>query len=276
MNNHLGGVRNAEFCRHDARIATPRLNSRAILHVANRELVGPLRLIAHWEAAAPSCLATSRLATMVNLISVSEIEIEAAAPAEPYTRESLGQTLSFMGCKQRHAFKVSQRVFDTLALIGGPAPARVQSQLRGRFPRGQLRGAIFKGDTAFLTRSQLFAIVAWALAEYRYTKPDQMDDLAIACRRGQPPILFPCLGSNCHCLSLCFAPSRLRFGPLRCAAQGPREAIAGRRASLRNERHGQVDPRSAAGESSFRPRNNNRCKRGEKRRRAPLAAGYAI
>lgn len=122
----------------------------------------------------------------LNLIVVSEVE--SAAPTEPYTRESLGQTLSFMGCKQRHAFKVSQRVFDTLALVGGPAAARVQSQLRGRFPRGQLRGAIYKGETAFLTRPQLYAIVAWALAEYRYTKPDQVDDLAIACRRGSARI----------------------------------------------------------------------------------------
>lgn len=118
---------------------------------------------------------------MVNTIAVSEVE--AASVAEPYTRGSLGQTLSFMGCKQRHAFKVSQRVFDTLTLLGGPAAARVQSQLRGRFPRGALRGAIYRGETACLTRSQLHAIVGWALAEYRYTKPDQLDDLAIACRR---------------------------------------------------------------------------------------------
>lgn len=180
---------------------------------------------------------------MVNLIVVSEVVESATTPTEPYTRESLGQTLSFMGCKQRHAFKVAQRVFDTLALIGGPAAARVQSQLRGRFPRGQLRGAIYKGDTAFLTRSQLFAIVGWALAEYRYTKPDQMDDLAIACRRGSRAHLSTASPRRQE-----RAAARPRQpSPLLIRAQGPRAALVRRHPPLRDERHWKIHSRCAPG-----------------------------
>ena len=101
---------------------------------------------------------------------------------DPYTRESLQQTLSFMGCKSRHAYKVAFRCFDVLDQLSGKS-TRVNYQLRGRFPRAALRDAAFDGGRAQLTRAQFMALVAWALADYKYSKPDQMHDMEIACRR---------------------------------------------------------------------------------------------
>ena len=102
-------------------------------------------------------------------------------PQDPYTRESLAQTLSLMGCKSRHAFKVSTRVFDTLEQMSGRS-SRTSCQLRGRFPRGVLRGVQFEGAQARLTRPQFTALIAWALAEYKYASERQVIDIDIACR----------------------------------------------------------------------------------------------
>ena len=114
----------------------------------------------------------------INKISL----LDASARArDPYTRDSLQQTLSFMGCKSRHAFKVAQRCFDALDQLGGRT-TRFAYQLRGRFPRAALRDAHFEGSRAELTRAQFASLVAWALADYKYSKPDQMHDMDIACR----------------------------------------------------------------------------------------------
>jgi hypothetical protein len=103
-----------------------------------------------------------------------------------YTRESLASVLCLMGAKPRHSTKVAARVFDALSTLcrraqldaGGGARALPQ-----RLPRPVVRTATFAGAAASLPRPQFEALVAWALAEYQYAKPDQLEDLRLACRR---------------------------------------------------------------------------------------------
>jgi hypothetical protein len=119
-----------------------------------------------------------------------------AAPCEGrtlYTRDTLASALCLMGAKPRHSLKVAARVFDTLGVLarrlqlpagGGSAAATAGLRvLPHRLPRPVVRAATFAGGAAELPRPQFEALVAWALAEYQYAKPDQLEDLRLACRR---------------------------------------------------------------------------------------------
>jgi hypothetical protein len=106
-----------------------------------------------------------------------------------YTRDTLASALCLMGAKPRHSLKVAARVFDALGLLarraaleGGACPSGLRS-LPHRLPRPVARTATFAGSAASLPRPHFEALVAWALAEYQYAKPDQVEDLRLACRR---------------------------------------------------------------------------------------------
>ena len=110
-----------------------------------------------------------------------------------YTRDTLASALCLMGAKPRHSLKVAARVFDTLGVLarrlqlpGGVGGATATAGLRvlpHRLPRPVVRAASFVDGAAELPRPQFEALVAWALAEYQYAKPDQLEDLRLACRR---------------------------------------------------------------------------------------------
>jgi hypothetical protein len=110
------------------------------------------------------------------------------APSTLYTRDTLACALCLMGAKPRHSLKVAARVFDALTMLArrtldggtGPSGSRV---LPHRLPRPVVRSVSFAGDAASLPRPHFEALVAWALAEYQYAKPDQLEDLRLACRR---------------------------------------------------------------------------------------------
>jgi hypothetical protein len=102
-----------------------------------------------------------------------------------YTRETLASTLCLMGAKPRHSVKVAARVFEVLSALSrrntaGPGSSRAPPH---RLPRLVAREVVFEGSSALLPRPHFEALVAWALAEYSYSKADQADDLRLACRR---------------------------------------------------------------------------------------------
>ena len=156
-----------------------------------------------------------------------------------YTRDTLASALCLMGAKPRHSLKVAARVFDTLGLLarrlqlpGGPGGATATAGLRmlpHRLPRPVVRAATFVDGAAELPRPQFEALVAWALAEYQYAKPDQLDDLRLACRR---------VARRGLRAELC---ADARF------PQDTRAPHCGVCAAVRNQRDGQVDTRCAAG-----------------------------
>jgi hypothetical protein len=156
-----------------------------------------------------------------------------------YTRESLASALCLMGAKPRHSTKVAARVFDALSALcrrtqldaGGGARA-----LPHRLPRPVVRTTTFAGAAASLPRPQFEALVAWALAEYQYAKPDQLEDLRLACRR------VACAGraSSLHSRgSTLLTPQ--------APAQDSRAPDGGVCAAVRHERHRQVHAGGAPG-----------------------------
>lgn len=153
-----------------------------------------------------------------------------AAAQHLYTRETLASTLCLMGAKPRHSVKVAGRAFEVLAALSrrttaGPGSSRAPPH---RLPRLVVREVVFEGSAALLLRPQFEALMVWALAEYSYSKADQVEDLRLACR----------------CARTC--------GAATCAdqvgcPQGERAPCGSAAGALRDERHRQVDAGFTAG-----------------------------
>ncbi|KAE8037797.1 hypothetical protein FH972_010356 [Carpinus fangiana] len=151
-----------------------------------------------------------------------------------YTRPVLQSTLQLMGCKARHAFKISQRVFG-LIRSENPSDAlspEVMSTSRldasvglekvdgcptggcsGKTEAGNPMAAVkedrsksvpfelYKRRTTILVRRKTFLdVVCDALAEYKYVGPNQRQDLVLACRireRKESVTVLLCGTSGC-------------------------------------------------------------------------------
>ncbi|CAM0954526.1 unnamed protein product [Alopecurus aequalis] len=112
-----------------------------------------------------------------------------------YTRSQLHSTLQLMGCKPRHAFEISRRVFDVLrgdpsememlaAMYGGGGGGVQRYELpdAATSPR-QFQFELYKRRTTVLVPRDLFLqLVCQALALYKYLAPNQRNDLMLACR----------------------------------------------------------------------------------------------
>ncbi|XP_047970886.1 P-loop NTPase domain-containing protein LPA1 homolog 1-like [Salvia hispanica] len=138
-------------------------------------------------------------------------------PSFRYTRSVLQSTLQLMGCKARHAFKISQRVLEMLrseTFVDKLAPECIEvSPARGVkvHPHGDsefcVHACLDKGDdpkmipeqdksksnnkpfelykrrTTIVVRRKVFLdVVCEALTEYKYMGPNQRADLVLACR----------------------------------------------------------------------------------------------
>ncbi|KAI3696943.1 hypothetical protein L6452_29594 [Arctium lappa] len=152
-----------------------------------------------------------------------------------YTRPVLQSTLQLMGCKARHAFKISQRVFeimrnkclgDTLADIGviqwGKDSLKVhplKENSRDNDNRsdnmdgnnhvvsdrdGRTRSKPFesykKRTTVVIRRRMFIDVVCDALSEYKYVGPNQRADFVLACRireRKESVTVLLCGTSGC-------------------------------------------------------------------------------
>ncbi|CAK9206139.1 unnamed protein product [Sphagnum troendelagicum] len=121
------------------------------------------------------------------------------AASHRYTRPMLQSTLQFMGCRPRHAFKISDNVFE---LVRNELPPKKQKhqfdQSIGLVPlatevpkREKLYDThgfkvqpkpLKKRSTAIISREKFLDVVCDALAQYRYLGLKQRSDLMVACR----------------------------------------------------------------------------------------------
>ncbi|EPS65360.1 hypothetical protein M569_09418, partial [Genlisea aurea] len=162
-------------------------------------------------------------------------DIEAAivkkdSPASRYTRSVLQSTLQLMGCKPRHAFKISQRVFEMMKLECtmeklASAFSELISEDRHRvYPEqqdhhiwcdkdGLKSSSIWKDwtktklfelykrrTTVVVARKKFLDVVCEALSEYKYLGPNQRADLVLACRireRKESVTVLLCGASGC-------------------------------------------------------------------------------
>ncbi|XP_021766459.1 P-loop NTPase domain-containing protein LPA1 homolog 2-like [Chenopodium quinoa] len=150
-----------------------------------------------------------------------------------YTRSVLQSTLQLMGCKARHAFKISRRVFemvksqcssDRSAGMGqfGADTTYIRSRfqeppsLGNRLGEAQVKNNLVmekdggpkslsselykRRTTVFIGRDKFLDIVCDGLSEYKYVGPNQREDLILACRireRKESMTILLCGTSGC-------------------------------------------------------------------------------
>ncbi|XP_047319567.1 P-loop NTPase domain-containing protein LPA1 homolog 2-like [Impatiens glandulifera] len=155
------------------------------------------------------------------IVVVDEDTKEKGKVSFRYTRPVLQSTLQLMGCKARHAFKISQSVFGTLknelsvdALVSGEInkiPEQTQNRINDGFNRFVLeqngnnnKGKLFelykRRTTRVVRRETFLDVVCDALAEYKYVSPNHRADLILACRireRKQSVTVLLCGTSGC-------------------------------------------------------------------------------
>ncbi|KAE9600591.1 putative P-loop containing nucleoside triphosphate hydrolase [Lupinus albus] len=162
-------------------------------------------------------------------------KIENGKESFRYTRPVLQSTLHLMGCKPRHAFKISQRVFENtksrhcidafqpgeMVLSGLDAPKGnivkkdgldvadylSKTDTGSHLLLGKDYGSksipfeLYKRrTTVFVPRETFLDIVCDALAEYKYLGPNQRADLMLACRireRKESVTVLLCGTSGC-------------------------------------------------------------------------------
>ncbi|KAF6167777.1 hypothetical protein GIB67_027555 [Kingdonia uniflora] len=140
-----------------------------------------------------------------------------------YTRPVLQSTLQLMGCKARHAFKISRRVFE---VIRREYPANASSP-KGLNTSGNMGSDDFLGKlevdnhlilekdenssskpfelykmrtTIVVSREKFLDVVCDALSDYKYVSPNQKADLILACRireRKESVTVLLCGTSGC-------------------------------------------------------------------------------
>nr|POF03748.1 p-loop ntpase domain-containing protein lpa1 like 1 [Quercus suber] len=150
------------------------------------------------------------------IVVVDQDEEDKGKESFRYTRPVLQSTLQLMGCKARHAFKISQRVFEMIkseiasdALLPEETSmsrldASVGSEKVDDCPTTGCLGKtevgnhldagkdgrsnsvpfqLYKRRTTIVVRRESFLdVVCDALAEYKYVGPNQRADLILACR----------------------------------------------------------------------------------------------
>ncbi|KAL3579682.1 hypothetical protein D5086_017517 [Populus alba] len=151
-----------------------------------------------------------------------------------YTRPVLQSTLQLMGCKARHAFKISKRVFevmrnefsnevslseeveirvvdaskensereDGLSSGGSLGKIEVSNRLVSEEDRNKsIPFELYKRRTTVVVRRESFLnVVCDALTEYKYVGPNQREDLVLACRireRKESVTVLLCGTSGC-------------------------------------------------------------------------------
>ncbi|WCJ40969.1 hypothetical protein M5689_021861 [Euphorbia peplus] len=127
-----------------------------------------------------------------------------------YTRPVLQSTLQLMGCKARHAFKISQRVFEQMrsqSLTDAPLLKDVVvsgvdvSKRKEWKDYRSLSFELYKRRTTVIVRRETFLnVVCDALTEYKYVGPNQRADFVLACRireRKESVTVLLCGTSGC-------------------------------------------------------------------------------
>ncbi|XP_031123249.1 P-loop NTPase domain-containing protein LPA1 homolog 2-like [Ipomoea triloba] len=124
-----------------------------------------------------------------------------------YTRSVLQSTLQLMGCKPRHAFKISQRVMEKMrnkstsdslvSVCGYKSEQDTLNQLQEDDYHNNISACLdrandgaksepfelYKRRTTVVVRRKTFLdVICDALTEYKYVGPNQRADLTLACR----------------------------------------------------------------------------------------------
>ncbi|KAG0593754.1 hypothetical protein M758_UG016100 [Ceratodon purpureus] len=120
---------------------------------------------------------------------------EEQGPCHRYTRPLLTSTLQLMGCKPRHAIKISDRVFEVIRSEMPPSKPKRDRFLAPLADIGikELKGYDSNGfkvnpkpqkkrSTVTVSREKFLNVVCDALAQYQYLGPKQRTDLMVACR----------------------------------------------------------------------------------------------
>ncbi|KAL0907609.1 hypothetical protein M5K25_022028 [Dendrobium thyrsiflorum] len=144
-----------------------------------------------------------------------------------YTRPVLQSTLQLMGCKARHSFKISRRVFDVMrnnrsndgfTTFGANISLSDMPEIRSDkesshevLHHNSIEENVDKissrqfelykrHSTIIVTRPTFLNVVCEALSAYKYVGPNQMADLLLACRireRKQSVTILLCGTSGC-------------------------------------------------------------------------------
>ncbi|CDY26985.1 BnaC09g35980D [Brassica napus] len=126
-----------------------------------------------------------------------------------YTRPVLQSTLQLMGCKARHAFKISRRAFELIRIDAPSACDGVEKVNKVNFSAtndadDKSRSKPFemykKRTTVVVLRETFVNVVCDALAEYKYVGHDQRADLILACKireRKESVTVLLCGTSGC-------------------------------------------------------------------------------
>ncbi|KAK8641574.1 hypothetical protein V6N13_010970 [Hibiscus sabdariffa] len=168
------------------------------------------------------------LAKVLYILVVDECEKKEETSSFRYARPVLQSTLQLMGCKARHAFKISKRVFELIrripsynSLLQKESVALNSDGLKGnsekddacptfdQFCRAEEGNdlasnkpfELYKKRTSVVVKRETFLdVVCDALAEYKYVGPNQRADLVLACRireRKESVTVLLCGTSGC-------------------------------------------------------------------------------
>ncbi|KAJ1694656.1 hypothetical protein LUZ63_011354 [Rhynchospora breviuscula] len=120
-----------------------------------------------------------------------------------YTRSVLQSTLQFMGCKARHAFKISGRVFEVIRTKSAEAEANGDEIASGgaESSSSAILFELYKRQTTVVvSRYDFINVVCDALTLYKYVGPNQRADLLLACKireRKESVTILLCGTSGC-------------------------------------------------------------------------------
>ncbi|PWZ20125.1 hypothetical protein Zm00014a_008935 [Zea mays] len=135
-----------------------------------------------------------------------------------YTRPVLQSTLHLMGCKPRHAFKISKRVFNVMKsefLATSKSDGATKQENYPAFGLGDgtdtpkmlersnssVPFELYKNQTTVVvSREEFVSVVCDALSLYKYVGPNQKADLLLACRikeRKESVAILLCGTSGC-------------------------------------------------------------------------------
>ncbi|CAI8592417.1 unnamed protein product [Vicia faba] len=107
-----------------------------------------------------------------------------------------------MGCKARHAFKISQRVFELTRSGSSTEPFKSEGMVLSGFDtsKGNAQKDCQEASSCLLLGKDDENIVCDVLAEYKYVGPNQRADLMLACRireRKESVTVLLCGTSGC-------------------------------------------------------------------------------
>ncbi|KAJ3672176.1 hypothetical protein LUZ60_006897 [Juncus effusus] len=117
-----------------------------------------------------------------------------------YTRSVLQSTLQLMGCKARHAFKISRRVFEIMRYEHSIESKGKETKLEEKSNNSENFELYKRQTTVEISRDEFVNVVCDALTSYKYVGPNQRADFLLACKireRKESVTILLCGTSGC-------------------------------------------------------------------------------